>query len=220
MYMVSTLNKENTTGLNPSYHHGNLREALISQGLILLESSQGAEFSMRELTRMIGVSANSVYRHFSNKEELLTALAIYGFEQLLSAQAYSIQSTPDSKDGFILSGQEYINFARKNPALFRLMYGRFAVTREDDSLKALANLAYTGMLYALANILQTSIEDSKAKNLAIKAWSVVHGLSHLLIDGQFDNLSKNECDEMIHQILNTYVLIDIVYSIKYQLIND
>lgn len=202
MFTVSTLNKK-VVDLASTYHHGNLRETLLSQGLILLESSQGTGFSMRELTRIIGVSANSVYRHFANKEELLIALAIHGFEQLLTLQAKAIQQAPDSRQGFILSGKEYIDFAIQHPALFRLMYGRFAVTKADDNLKAMANLAYTGMLYAIANILDVPIEDEKAKILAIKSWSVVHGLSHLLVEGQFDDLSEIDRNNMILQVLET-----------------
>lgn len=202
MFTVSTLNKKIVDSVS-TYHHGNLRETLLTQGLILLESSQGTAFSMRELTRIIGVSANSVYRHFANKEELLIAMAIHGFEQLLTLQGQSIQQAQDAKQGFILSGKQYIYFAIKHPALFRLMYGRFAVSQTDENLKAMANLAYTGMLYAIANTLNVSVDDAKAKVLAVKSWSVVHGLSHLLVDGQFDDLSEIDRENMIDQVLAT-----------------
>lgn len=66
-----------------------------------------------------------------------------------------------------------------------------------------SNLAYTGMLYALANTLKVSVEDPRAKILAVKAWGVIHGLSHLLIDGQFDALAEVDRENMINQILNT-----------------
>lgn len=202
MFTVSTLNKKIHDSVT-TYHHGNLRETLLTQGLILLESSQGTEFSMRELTRIIGVSANSVYRHFANKEELLIAMAIHGFEQLLTLQGQAIQNSEDSRQGFILSGKQYIAFAMQYPALFRLMYGRFTVSQADENLKAMANLAYTGMLYAIANTLNVSVDDAKAKVLAVKSRSVVHGLSHLLVDGQFDDLSDLERDNMIDQVLET-----------------
>lgn len=201
MYTVSTLKVQNIDTLS-SYHHGNLREVLLNKGLELLESSPNASFSMRELTREIGVSANSVYRHFASKEELLTALAIQGFQKLLEAQALAIQNASNCEEGFITAGRQYIHFAVKNPMLFRLMYGRFVVSHDDANLKQFASLAYTGMLYAAAQALKFDVESREAKIVATKAWSVVHGLSHLIIDGQFDYLSSGEKEEMIEDVLN------------------
>ena len=201
MYTVSTLKVKNIDSLS-FYHHGNLREVLLSKGLELLESSIDASFSMRELTRKIGVSANSVYRHFASKEELLTALAIQGFQKLLEAQALAIQKASNSEKGFITAGHQYIHFAVQNPMLFRLMYGRFVVSHDDENLKQLASLAYTGMLYAAAQALKLDVESREAKIVATKAWSVVHGLSHLIIDGQFDYLSSGENERMIEDVLN------------------
>lgn len=202
MYTVSTLRVKNIDAVS-SYHHGNLREALLSKGLELLESSIDAKFSMRELTRTIGVSANAIYRHFANKEELLTALAIQGFQKLLEAQALAIQNASNSEQGFITAGRQYIYFAVQNPMLFRLMYGRFVVSHDDETLKSLASLAYTSMRYAGAHALKLDVESHEAKMVATKAWSIVHGLSHLLIDGQFDHLSSGENERMIEDVLNS-----------------
>ncbi|PTV44731.1 TetR/AcrR family transcriptional regulator [Acinetobacter oleivorans] len=184
-----------------TYHHGNLREALLINGLKLLESTQGIDFSMRELTRIIGVTPNAVYRHFSNKEQLLTALAIYGFEQLLEAQAQVILKASNPKEAFLETGREYINFAIKNPSLFRLMYGRFAVNQEDEKLKSMADLFYTGLLYAGATAYNTTVQDPQAQTRATLSWGIVHGLSHLIIDGQFNHLNSKELDTMINDVL-------------------
>jgi len=197
MYMLSTSNMDEPS----TYHHGNLREALLINGLKLLESTQGIDFSMRELTRIIGVTPNAVYRHFSNKEQLLTALAIYGFEQLLEAQAQVILKASNPKEAFLETGREYINFAIKNPSLFRLMYGRFAVNQEDEKLKSMADLFYTGLLYAGATAYNTTAQDSQAQTRATLSWGIVHGLSHLIIDGQFNHLNSKELDTMINDVL-------------------
>lgn len=200
MLSMSTL-KPTNGGETQNYHHGNLREALIKNGLDLLESTQGTEFSMRELTRRIGVSANAVYRHFANKEQLLIGLAIDGFKQLLTVQAEAIQNTPDPQDRFINSGREYVKFAIKHPSLFRLMYGRFAVSHDDEALKNMANLAYNGILYAGAGSLSISPDSIQAKILATKAWSLVHGLSSLIIDGQFGSLKEDDLNNIIDTVL-------------------
>lgn len=198
-----------TSSINPtsSYHHGNLREALLINGLQLLESSQSVDFSMRELTRMIGVSPNAVYRHFANKEELLTALAIYGFEQLIEAQAHAIHNATNPKAGFLNSGKEYIYFAIKNPSLFRLMYSQFAVAQDDEKLKSMTDLFYTGMLYAAATSFQTSVDTEQSQTMARLAWGMVHGLSYLIIDGQFSHLSNDELNIMIDNVLETAIAV-------------
>lgn len=201
MFIVSTLEPNESS----SYHHGNLREALLINGLKLLESSKGIDFSMRELTRMIGVSANAVYRHFSSKEELLTALAIYGFEQLLEAQAQAINMARNAKDGFLNSGKEYIYFAIQNPSLFKLMYGRFVVNQEDKKLKSMTNLFYTGMSYSAAAAFNEDVNTHRIQTITTLAWGTVHGLSHLIIDGQFNHLTEDAIKIMIDDVINTAV---------------
>jgi len=74
----------------PGYHHGNLREALLERGLVLLEQGPETDFSLRELARRVGVSANATYRHFANKEALTRAMAGAGFRRLTPDQQHSL----------------------------------------------------------------------------------------------------------------------------------
>lgn len=199
MCAVSTLNLENSE-TQTTYHHGNLRESLLINALELLESTQSTDFSLRELTRMTGVSANAAYRHFANKEKLLTALAAHGFEQMSLLQASAVNAANTPREGFLQAGRAYIAFATQHPALFRLMFGRFAITHRDDTLNAAAQLSYNGMLYSAAAAFGVDVEDTDMKTIAATAWSVVHGLSHLIIDGQFEGLTNN-LDHLINQVL-------------------
>lgn len=169
-----------------NYHHGNLREALLQAGLERLESAQSPEFSLRELTRIVGVSVNAAYRHFASKEALLAAMAAEGFHRLVAVQAQAMMSHAHPREGFMAAGRAYVNFARQHPALFRLMYSRFAATNPDQHMHTSAQLAYNGMLQSLALVLQKPADDPQVKVAAIQAWSVVHGLSLLIIDGQVD----------------------------------
>ncbi len=199
---MSTLNQDHIQpeATTSSYHHGNLRETLLSEGLRRLEATSDGEVSLRELSRLIGVSANAVYRHFANKEALLTALAARGFEQLMTAQAEAVQSTPNAMQGFLTAGRVYVHFARQHPALFRLMYGRFAVTHRDEHLQMVAQLAYEGMRYCAANAYQLDMESEQSKIIAARAWSMVHGLSQLIIDGQFDR-HADDLDALVERVI-------------------
>lgn len=184
----------------PHYHHGNLREALLLNGLALMEATGDTAFSLRELSRQVGVSANAAYRHFANKDDLLTAIAVYGFQQLVSAQAQAVQDNTNPRDGFLAAGVSYVGFARRHPALFRLMFGRFAVTHRNEELSAVAQLAYEGMRYSTALALNKPLDDPQLAALATQAWSLVHGLSHLIIDGQFD-ATTDDIDGLVSQVL-------------------
>lgn len=183
MFTMST--SSNPTTDSETYHHGNLREALLDKGLELLESGQ-AGFSLRELTRQVGVSPNAAYRHFASKDALLSAMAAEGFRQLAAAEASAMQNGAAAMGGFLAAGRAYVDFARQHPALFRLMFGRFAASNPDAELRDAAQLAYQGLRFSVAAVLQRPVEDRQVLLTAMRAWSMVHGLSQLIIDGQLD----------------------------------
>lgn len=189
MYTVSTLeNDQLTDGAEQarSYHHGNLRESLILKGLELLESSQDADISLRELAREVGVSANAAYRHFANKDALLLAMAEEGFTRFSQGQMNAMQTGESPMQRFMLAGHAYIDFACKNPALYRLMFGRFSASHRSDDVTNPGNLAFQGLINMISTILQLDPESPQVNSAAIHAWSVVHGLSTLILDGHFD----------------------------------
>lgn len=182
-----------------AYHHGDLRNALIEAGLAALEAQDASELSLRALARELGVSANAVYRHFADKDALLSALAAEGFRRFARAQREAraqLDTDPAA------TGLGYIRFAQRHPALFRLMFGRF--TRACDSAELQeAALAAFGQL----------LEDSRASGAAgqvqpnpgaideatmlraIARWSLVHGLSHLMLEGQLSFFGPGTASE-------------------------
>jgi AcrR family transcriptional regulator len=163
------------------YHHGGLRGALIAEGLRLLAERDAESLSLREVARGVGVSATSVYRHFPDKEALMTALALEGLAQLGSAQREATEAAGGGDAGFAATGRAYVRFALANPALFRLIFAS----------PALAPSKATGALRSEANtLLQTHAAAVAAKDggeaaiHAVQAWALVHGLAMLMLDGQ------------------------------------
>lgn len=199
MCTVSTSNTSKSSN-SARYHHGNLREALLAAGLEWLQTEQSPDFSLRELTRKVGVSVNAAYRHFASKEDLLSAMTAEGFRLLTTDQALAMQADTVA-DGFREAGRAYVNFARHHPALFRLMFSRFAVTHRNGELNAGAQLAYEGMRHGVAAILKKPVEDTEVTVTAMYAWSLVHGLSHLIIDGQFDT-HTDDIDNLVDAVLH------------------
>ncbi len=186
---MSTLNAKMETNRSSNlrtYHHGNLRETLLLKGLELLESSSHADMSLRELAREVGVSANAAYRHFANKDALMLAMAAEGFTRFSQGQAVAMQSDATALQRFTLAGRAYVDFAYRNPALYRLMFGRFSASHHSDDMSSPGNMAFQGLINMIAAVLQREPQSPQVKSAAIHAWSLVHGLSTLILDGQLD----------------------------------
>ena len=182
------------------YHHGNLRAALIEAGLATLEQSESREISLRALAREIGVSANAAYRHFEDKDALLSALAAEGFRRFSAMQLQAMQGQPDMAVAGRASGRAYVDFALANPALFRLMFGHFLHAKTDPELRQAANAAFQGLVQASARTTGTAHDDERAVLMAILRWSLVHGLSHLVLDGQLEIVTE-DVDKLINDVL-------------------
>lgn len=165
-----------TVSTSKSYHHGDLRSALIEAGLAHLESGGEADISLRQLARETGVSATAVYRHFPDKRALLGALADEGYARLGAAQQVVADEAGGGSKGFAAAGRAYVRFALDNPALFRLTFTHAAAEHsmrfgEDNASRLLMSFA-------------SELGGEAAKRLALQAWSLVHGLAMLMLDGR------------------------------------
>ncbi|WP_298672871.1 TetR/AcrR family transcriptional regulator [uncultured Sphingomonas sp.] len=162
-----------------TYHHGDLRAALITAGLGLIEEQGADDLSLRELARRVGVSATAVYRHFPDKAALMAALAREALERLAAAQRAASERAGGGAAGFGATGAAYVRFARDNPGLFRLVFAHPASQgmdeKEDDAM---------AMLRAAAVALAPEGTDPTA--FALRAWSLAHGLAMLMLDGQVE----------------------------------
>jgi len=170
-----------------TYHHGDLRAALIAEAASIIAEGGVASVTMREIGRRLGVSRAAPYRHFSDKSALLVAVAATGFERLGDRlEAVDAGAPRSGVERFRRIGEEYVRFALENPAHYRLMYGREALTRHElPELREAANGLFE-QLVALFEAHQRSggIKRQDPRAQAYIAWSAVHGLSSLLIDGQ------------------------------------
>lgn len=173
------------TAERQSYHHGDLRSALIATGLRLLESKPGAEPGLREVARETGVSATAVYRHFPDKDALLAALAGAGFEKLADAQLAAASRHTGRGMAFRAIGQAYVRFALAHPALFRLMTSHMHLTGQDGSERG--NRAAVLLRDRIGALLPPGTSEEQRTITAIQAWSLVHGLAMLILGGQIPN---------------------------------
>jgi AcrR family transcriptional regulator len=181
------------------YHHGNLRSALVEAAIALIEESDSADFSLREAARRVGVTVNASYRHFASKEDLMTAVAAEGFRRFSLALLKGSEQPGNAAERLMGSGRAYVRFACDHPALFRLMFSKFSAGRQSAELSETARLAYHTLRAGMATTLGRETDDPVVSIAAVRAWSLAHGLSYLILDGQLaaQPLTESELVEAI-----------------------
>lgn len=169
------------------YHHGDLRNGLIAEGLRLVESSGADSFSLREAARGLGVTANAAYRHFGDKSDLLTAIAAQGFGILSGRLQASFAAAPldQAPARLRVLGAAYFAFAVERPELFRLMFG-------PHGLCQIMRLPPTNTGPSAGQILNALLDDMVAQGqmpatardgALLRVWASIHGFAMLALDG-------------------------------------
>lgn len=173
-------------GKRGTYHHGNLREALIDAALGLIAKKGPEGFTFAEAAREAGVSAAAPYRHFRDREELVVQVARKGFEkfdkQLASA---SKAAGTDSLARLKAIGKAYLKFARSEPALYSAMFESGIPANADRDLQAACDNSFD-LLRDTAQELCDSINAENrppAVMVALHIWSMTHGIASLFARG-------------------------------------
>lgn len=183
-----------------SYHHGNLRMAAIETALDMVAHEGAENITLRELTRRLGTSRSAIYRHFDNKEALMQAVIIAGFERLDNVISPHFEmKTLDVKTRLMQMGRAYMNFAIENPDLYRLLFGEKAM-QEREAVCDLENTDQAVGFHALVNLLvegqQSGVFREEDPFLQASAvWALIHGLSSLIIDGHL--MIKDVADDVL-----------------------
>jgi AcrR family transcriptional regulator len=192
------------TSRTNTYHHGDLRAALLAEAAVMIAESGAASLTMRAIGRRLGVSRSAPYRHFQDKRALLVAVASSGFERLNQR----LESVDGGGPGAGVErlrrlGEAYVRFALENPAHYRLMYGKEALTRDDlPELREPANALFdrlVGLFQAHQESGDLEKQDPRAQ--AYVAWGAVHGLASLIIEGQIK--APVDVDVLIRQTAGT-----------------
>ncbi len=183
---------------NTPYHHGDLPTALVRAAVELLEEDGAAELSLRAAARRAGVSTAAPYRHFADKDALLSAVAAVGYREL-AADLSAACATPTTAEDFTAVAIAYIRFALNRPGLFRTM---FAEPCDPSSPERLA--ATTAIHEYVRSIVREAFPGADEEALATALWSMVHGLAFLYLHGKFD---ANEPDGLEDRVRATVVAI-------------
>ncbi|MCX5166619.1 TetR/AcrR family transcriptional regulator [Streptomyces antibioticus] len=166
---------------NSAYHHGDLRAACLRAARELLEEDGSAGLSLRAVARRAGVSATAPYRHYADREALVSAVAAEGYRELAQdlAAAHPAPSTPDDLAAVAVA---YVRFALDHPALFRAMFAEPCDPTSEERVAATA--AISQYVQGIVRDAFPGADDTGA--LATTVWALVHGLAFLHLDGKLD----------------------------------
>ncbi len=178
----------------PRYHHGDLKQALVSAGLALADEWGLEALTTRALARQLGVSHAAPARHFPQRSLLLAEVAAAAFEmfsQVLSSAADSAAPA----HAFAAMGRAYVRFALAHPGLIHLMFSPeiAGMKAAPERLSLASGAAYAVLENGARNALGARATDQKVAVAAFLGWSVTHGAATLWLDGpmRLDTSSKD-----------------------------
>ena len=196
-----------------TYRHGDLHHALIAAGTELARVGGPDAVVLREATRRVGVAPNAAYRHFVDRRALLDAVCSAAQSLLAVAIENELATVPATGEPADVArarlravGTGYIRFAQKEPGLFRTA---FSVSRDLDHVGDPSRAGASGLspFLLLASVLDELVDAGalpKERRPAAEflAWSSVHGLSMLLIDGPLRALDQKQAHAIIERLLD------------------
>lgn len=182
--------------MSTSYHHGDLKAALLAHALAQLESQGLESLSMREMAKAVDVSHTAAYRHFSDKRSLLDAVAVQGFETLRLSCAQAAGVTDPSaremsaRERLRACGLAYVRFGLGHPKLLIHMFNAVAQAEASAELAA-AGAALFAVLRDLVERgqVQGQFRPGDPQAWSHACWAMVHGLAMLLSIGRSQDLS-------------------------------
>lgn len=197
-------------GEKDNYHHGSLREALLAASLQFIREHGAEKLSLRAIAREIGVSQAAPYRHFSDKEDILVALATQGYTALAGRLEIARREAYGPVEALRECGIAYVEFALDHPEHYRLMFSTRVLdqTKFPDYsreslrvLKILKELVEGGVSAGLVGLQHTDL-------LSLSAWSMVHGLASLLIDDKLKSKANDKEQALMMADAVCQVLLD------------
>lgn len=186
----------NTTTPSTPYHHGDLRAACVRAARELLEEDGAGGLSLRAVARRAGVSPTAPYRHYTDREALVSAVAAEGYRELAGCLA-AAHPAPATQQELSAVAVAYVRFAIDHPGLFRLMFAEPCDLTNPERAEATAAVsAYVDAL------VRGAFPTAASEALSTAVWALVHGLAFLHLDGKFDASDPKAVDSRVHDAVH------------------
>ncbi|MCL2198317.1 MAG: TetR/AcrR family transcriptional regulator [Defluviitaleaceae bacterium] len=183
-----------------SYHHGDLRTAMIEKGIEMINEQGINTLSLRQLAAACGVSHAAPYSHFANKDDLLSAIQKHITDKFVSVLSEALTGLNDTPEGLLNMGCAYVMFFVRNPQYFHFTFNRMNLLidfDENPSEYEPFELYKDTMLHLLEKI---NIANELWRKIIITHLSFVHGLASIAI--MTSNVNIEEWEENVYDILS------------------
>lgn len=175
------------------YHHGNLREALLEAAIRLIAEVGPTAFTLREVARRARVSHNAPYRHFRDRNDLMAAVAAEGYRELTRAMMEAAGSKTDALERLKSAGLGYVAFALRRPEHFAVMFDAPISERKNLESAEAAKQAFLTLLGFVKSCQDSGrLPAGDSHQMALLAWTMVHGIAKLGITGRLPFRSNTE----------------------------
>jgi AcrR family transcriptional regulator len=195
-----------------TYHHGDLRRALLDAGTDLAREGGPDKVVLREATRRVGVSANAAYRHFADRDALLGEVVSRAQARAADVISATMDAVPDDLDPgplararFRAVGVGYLRFAMDEPGLFRAAFAvpvDLSRAASPDAAGSSGRTPFQLLSDALDAMVDSGVMAAEQRPGAeLLAWSAVHGMAMLALDGPLRDLPPGAVDELAPRLV-------------------
>ena len=169
-----------------SYHHGNLKSAILDEVIELLNFKSFDEISFRSISRNIGVVSSAPYNHFKDKKHLIKEVILLGEKKLFNIILLEKKKTTVATDQLLLIAKAYLKFATEEKALFNLMFSK----DNKELLHLCKKIVLQFELIIIEKFKKGKRFKLTAKGSSVTAWSMIHGIAITLNNSEKESLES------------------------------
>ena len=189
------------------YHHGDLKGALLEAIRQLIERDGPDGFSIAEACRMAGVSTAAPYKHFDDRDDMMRHIVLAGMERLYGAMVQAVETNPSGSNERIAAlGRSYVDFARHEPGVFRMMFSLAKAHDADETLRAAGDAANALVERVVSEHLNIPLDSPETALRAYALWCVVHGHCFLMLDGKVEPQLTRDQENALLELVGSAIL--------------
>lgn len=184
---MADVSTEASASSKSRYHHGDLREALVAASFDIVREKGAENFALSDACRRAGVSTAAPYKHFRDRNEVLEEVAKRAFialgDQGVSAAREAGEGT---LDGIIAMNIAYVDFARNEQALFKLMFGQNPELKEAEPVVECGRSCFLRVVDQFEIYCRRNGVAADATDVCMRMWTFIHGMASLVIDEDYE----------------------------------